>query len=216
MAYTAPLSQVSMRRHEIDCVGGASASPEVTCSRVNQRASSSSPLTVHGAAGGRAGEEAEHERGRERPRLRGVVAHVADRDAGFLEHFAHHGILEALARLDEAGDGRVAARRPARLPTEQRALAVAHQHDDRRVDAREELGGAGRVGAQQDVAGADRHGAGCRRRRNDAGVRATGSARARRRAAPPRSAPSTRRKRTQLLEAGAGWQLARLHPAAGR
>src|SRR5256885_10552363 len=38
-------SQVSIRRQEMDCEGGASASPELICARVNQRASCSSPLT---------------------------------------------------------------------------------------------------------------------------------------------------------------------------
>src|SRR3954469_16986889 len=70
------------------------------------------------------GEEAEHERARERPRLRARVAHAAHRDAGLLEHLARHGLLERLARLDEASERRVAARRPARLAPHQRPLAV--------------------------------------------------------------------------------------------
>ena len=57
-------------------------------------------------------------------------------------------------RLDEAGDGRVAAR-PASLPASQQgALAVGHQHDDRRIDARKEFVRIAIVGAANHVTGA--------------------------------------------------------------
>src|SRR3546814_16887783 len=48
------------------------------------------------------GEEAEHQRRRERPRLRGEVAAAKDAHAAFLEHLAFDGLLQRLARLDEA------------------------------------------------------------------------------------------------------------------
>ena len=57
-------------------------------------------------------DEAEHQRGRERPRLRRAVAHVGDPHAGLLAHLARDGLLEALPRLDEARQRAVAARRP--------------------------------------------------------------------------------------------------------
>ena len=171
-------------------MGGASASPERSCSRVNQRASSSSPPTRTAAAGGGACAKAEHHRGGERPGLRGVVAHRAHGDAGLLRDLAHHRVLEALARFDEAGDGRVAPRRPARLAPEQRPLAVAHQHDDGRIEARKEFLPARGVGA---ASGSARRGWGAsarRTRRSGARGRARSRVPARRRAAPPRRRPA--------------------------
>src|SRR3546814_11774731 len=56
------------------------------------------------------GEEAEHQRRRERPRLRGEVAAAKDAHAAFLEHLAFDGLLQRLARLDEAGQGGIAMR----------------------------------------------------------------------------------------------------------
>src|SRR6266545_8321786 len=57
----------------------------------------------------RLGVEAEHDVGRERPRLRGMVVHRADRDRGLLEHLARDGVFQALARLDKTGEGRIHA-----------------------------------------------------------------------------------------------------------
>ena len=47
-----PFSQAEIRRYEIECEGGTSVWPEFICSRVNQPAASSSPLTrtVHPGA----------------------------------------------------------------------------------------------------------------------------------------------------------------------
>src|SRR3954447_16535630 len=59
--------------------------------------------------------EAQHQRGGERPRLAAAVDHVADKDACRLLHLADHRVLERLARLDEPGQGGVAASRPRRL-----------------------------------------------------------------------------------------------------
>jgi hypothetical protein len=72
--------------------------------------------------------------------------------AGFLEHFAHHGVLEAFARLDETRDGRIPPCGPRRLAPEQGALAVGDQHDDRGIEPREVIDAAGRAGALQYVA----------------------------------------------------------------
>src|SRR6185437_2419541 len=55
----------------------------------------------------RLGGEAQHDRGGERPGLRGMIAHLADNDAGLLVNLARHRILEAFAGLDEAGQGRM-------------------------------------------------------------------------------------------------------------
>src|SRR5208282_135719 len=99
------------------------------------------------------GMEAEHDRGRKRPRLGGVVAHVRNADAGLLEHLARDRVLQALARLDEAGKGRVHAGRPDALAAQEAALAPAHQHDHRRIGAGEMLGLALWVCADAHVAG---------------------------------------------------------------
>ena len=81
-----------------------------------------------------------------------------DHDAGFFKHLACHSIFEALARFDEARDGRIAPRRPARLTTEQGAFAVADEHDDRRIDARKKICRAVGRHATHDVSGAMRRG----------------------------------------------------------
>ena len=73
----------------------------------------------------RAADEAEHQAGRQRPRLVAEVLDVADHDAGLLEHLAAYGVLERLPRLAEAGQRRVAALRPDRLAAEQAALVLA-------------------------------------------------------------------------------------------
>ena len=77
-----------------------------------------------------------------------------DDDPGLFENLARDGVFEALTGLHEAGDGRITPGGPARLATEQRALAVRDEHDHRRVDAREGLRGAGRIGAAHDMSGA--------------------------------------------------------------
>ncbi len=73
---------------------------------------------------------AEHQARREWPRLTRDVAHVADPDANFFEHFADDGVLECLASLDIPGQRRHPTRWPTRLPTEKAPiLVVGHQHD---------------------------------------------------------------------------------------
>src|SRR5438270_3622038 len=57
----------------------------------------------------RLGVEAEHDVGRERPGLRGMVVHRADLDRGLLAHLARDRVFEALARLDKTGEGRIHA-----------------------------------------------------------------------------------------------------------
>jgi hypothetical protein len=75
-------------------------------------------------------------------------------DARFLEDFARDGVLEAFARFHEPRDRRITACGPGRLSSEQRALAVGHQHDHGRVEPRKVLGTARRVAALHNVPGA--------------------------------------------------------------
>ena len=93
----------------------------------------------------RYGLEPDHQRARERPRLRGDVADLADLHARLLAHLAPDRLLERLAGLDEAGQHGEAALRPARLAAEQKPVAVHHAHDHDRVGAREVVGVAGRA-----------------------------------------------------------------------
>jgi len=66
-------------------------------------------------------------------------------DTGLLRDLADHRLLEALPRVDEAGQRGVATLRPVRVSAEEaavvRRLAVDDDHDHRRVGARE-LGAA--------------------------------------------------------------------------
>src|SRR3546814_4284998 len=89
-----------------------------------------------------------HQRRRERPRLRGEVAAAKDAHAAFLQHLALDGLLQRLARLDEAGQGGIAVRRPAGVAAEQQAAAVGDGHDHRRVAARVVLQFAARAPAE--------------------------------------------------------------------
>src|SRR3546814_8656397 len=82
--------------------------------------------------------------------LRGLVAHLLDRqpEPDLLPDLAHHRLLQAFARLDEAGEGGMHAGRPDGLAAEQAAVAaVVHQHDDRGVGARGMHGSATAVRA---------------------------------------------------------------------
>src|SRR5258708_24968942 len=104
--------------------------------------------------------EADHHRSGERPGLRGTVGDVPDADMHLLEHFARHGILEALTRLDEAGQGRMHAARKVLAAAQQALVAVMYQHDDGGIGAREMLGLAALVGTNADMAAARHLGAG--------------------------------------------------------
>ena len=102
----------------------ASASALIS-SRVNQRASSISSPSTSISVVTRAGEEAEHQAGRERPRLVAEVGHVADHDADLLQR--PRGVRRPRGvspGSHEAGQRRVAALGPDRLPAEQAALVV--------------------------------------------------------------------------------------------
>ncbi len=84
--------------------------------------------------------EAEHERGRERPRLAAEVDGVGDAHARLLEDLADHGGLERLARLDESGEQREPVALPERVRAEQDAVVgIRDPHDDGGVGAREHL-----------------------------------------------------------------------------
>ena len=97
------------------------------------------------------GDQADHQLGREGPGLAGVVAHVADRQPGLLHHLAGAGLLNRLARLHKAGQGRHPTGGPGGLTAQQAArfgpALIDRQHDDDRIDAREMLGPAGRADA---------------------------------------------------------------------
>ena len=80
--------------------------------------------------------------------------HGRDLDRGLLAHLARHRVFEALARLDEAGQGRIhAGQREILVAAEQHPVAIDHQHDHRRVGAREVHRLAGRVGAAAHMPG---------------------------------------------------------------
>src|SRR5207253_7048602 len=76
--------------------------------------------------------EAQHQAGREGPRLAVAIAHIAYDETGLLADLADDRLLRALTRLDEAGERRVATRRPDRLASKHAAVcAVGDEHDDR-------------------------------------------------------------------------------------
>ena len=181
--------------------------PARSSSRVNQRASAISAPSTSMSVVARDPAEADHQARRQRPRLVAEVGHVAHGDADLLQHLAAYGVLERLPRLDEAGQGRVAALGPDGLVAQQQALVGARRaspwvigHDHRRVGARELPATA--AGALELVAGVP----GLQRRaaaRDSAGSpsatrpgRRRGRARARRRgrrpapAAAPAAAPT--------------------------
>src|SRR5690606_10053612 len=82
---------------------------------------------------------ADHQLRGERPRLAGDVPYVAHTHAGLLEHLALDGLLDRLARLDEAGERREAVRRKPRLAPEENLALALDEHDRHRVDARKML-----------------------------------------------------------------------------
>ncbi len=86
---------------------------------------------------------AEHEGVRERPRLARMVADLPDLDARLLQHLAPHGMLDVLARLDEAGERRVHLVAVPVFVSEEAAFAVRDEHDHDRVRTREPLETAG-------------------------------------------------------------------------
>src|SRR5207248_5823593 len=64
------------------------------------------------------GNEGDHQRMRERPRLAREVADVRDAHADLLLHLAREALLERLTRLDEAGERAVHAGRKVRAAPE--------------------------------------------------------------------------------------------------
>src|SRR5699024_6334015 len=96
--------------------------------------------------------EACHQRTREGPRLRTEVTDVADPDSGLLEDLASYGILQALPRLDEPGQGRPPARGPRGLASQQGPVGgVGDEHDHSRIGSRELL--TSTTGAGEHMAG---------------------------------------------------------------
>ena len=90
----------------------------------------------------RPGMGADHQRRGEGPGLAAQVADVGDVDAGLLLEFARDRRLDRFARLDEAGQRRIAARRIMRLAAEQQPAVMLGEHDHDRVDARIMFGAA--------------------------------------------------------------------------
>src|SRR5476651_1443645 len=80
--------------------------------------------------------KANHQRSREWPRLRGVIANAMDGNPSFLRDLTNYCVLKALTGLDKSGDRRIAPSGPAGLSSKQSALAVAYHDDDRRIHAR--------------------------------------------------------------------------------
>src|ERR1700722_13200654 len=97
---------------------------------------------------------ADHQRHRERPRLRREIGDPPAHDPGLLAGLAPHRLLQGLAGLDKAGKARPHVRRKARAAAEQAILAVDRQHDDDGIGTREMLHAAGRAVAPP--AGVDR------------------------------------------------------------
>ena len=68
-----------------------------------------------------------------------MVVNLPHANIGFFIDLAADRVLQALTRLYEAGDGRIAAFGPVGLPTEQAALAIGDENDDCRIGARKQL-----------------------------------------------------------------------------
>src|SRR5215471_6924124 len=79
----------------------------------------------------------------ERPGLARVELDLAHPDAGFLQHLAAYRVLDVLARLNEAGEGRVHLFGEAVLVRQQTTLTVRDQHDDDWIGARKPLQATG-------------------------------------------------------------------------
>src|SRR5262245_48719748 len=90
--------------------------------------------------GQRLGQKADHQARRKRPGLRRQVAHAPAADARLFAHLAAHGLLERLARLDEAGEAREPGARPPPVAAEQAAPAVDREHDHHGIGTREVRG----------------------------------------------------------------------------
>ena len=94
----------------------------------------------------RQSQAADHEIGGKGPGLAAVIGHLADPDAGFLEGFAAHRIVERLAGLDETSEAGPEFFGKLRLAAEDAAAgAVMDQHDRHRIDAWEDDVAAGRA-----------------------------------------------------------------------
>ena len=170
--------------------------PQLLAAQPARALSSSDSLTLEVERLG-LGMEADHHRGGKRPGLRGTVDDVLHPHLDLLVDLARHGILEALARLDEARQRRMHAARKMLAAAQQALVAVMDQHDDRRIGAREMLGLAALVGAHADVAAARDSWCWRRTRRSSGGGGASRSCRGHRPGSSPRArtaaAPTWRR-----------------------
>ena len=84
---------------------------------------------------------------RERPRLAGEVAQLADAQAGLLVDLAVHRLLGRFARVHEAGERAVQPGRKVRRAPEQDLAAALDGDDDHRRHARVVFAAAVRIGA---------------------------------------------------------------------
>jgi hypothetical protein len=124
-----------MRRRAIEIDGGTGGS----ASRRNQPASAIS-LGSGTSSPPPTGEEADHQRVREGPRLGALVADVVHPHADLLHDLAPHRGLEGLAWLDEAGQAGEHRQRELDAAGEERLLlavgrGAVHERDDRRREA---------------------------------------------------------------------------------
>src|SRR5258708_4716710 len=81
-------------------------------------------------------DEGDHERMRERPRLAGDVASVANPHADLFLHFARQALLERLARLGKTGQRAEHAGRKVRAAGEDKHPPATHEQHHRRRHAR--------------------------------------------------------------------------------
>src|SRR5919112_621865 len=84
------------------------------------------------------GQEVEHQRVRDRPRLAPEVPDVFHLDPDLLAYLPLYGLLDGLAGLDEARERAVHPGREAWPAGQEHPLLVLDQHDRRRVQARVE------------------------------------------------------------------------------
>ena len=146
--------QCSISRNETDCGGGSPGNPAGDFLASEPADVLEFFVSAWDRLGSGDRRVADHQRRRERPRLRRVIGRFEHRHAGFLQHFAGHGVFQALAGFDEARDRRIPPGWPRRLAAEQCPLAIRGQHDDGGIQARKMIDAAGVVRALHDVAGA--------------------------------------------------------------
>ena len=87
-----------------------------------------------------------------------MVAHAADLDADLFQDLPRDRFLQAFARFDEAGQGRIHRPGVAPVVRQDATVALMHQHDDGRIGARKVRNLAVRVDTDPDMTGVGRVG----------------------------------------------------------